>query len=124
MRRPGTPPAPAVYLGTHAGRSSEAAALVLPLRVWAEKDGLLINRRGRWQELRRAVAAPGTAREDWRVLAEWLRAAGGEPVAADPAALRDWLAARVQAAPPDGLRRLPPDGWQPDATTPAAGGER
>ncbi len=113
-----------VYLGTHACASSEAAAIVAPLRCWAEKDGTLINRQGRLQALRRAVAAPEQAREDWRVLDEWLRAVTGESRAGDAAALKRWAARR--AGLPEGidLAALPPEGVLPAGVAPAAGGER
>mgnify|MGYP000620971229 CR=1 FL=1 len=44
----------------------EAADLVIPLRTWAEKDALWVNKQGRIQRGQRAVAAPGDSREDWR----------------------------------------------------------
>ncbi len=75
--------------------------MVLPLAMWAEKDGLLVNRQGRLQALRAAIARPGTAREDWRVLAEWLGRLGAAPAAATLAALRRELAAALELAARD-----------------------
>ncbi|MBE0567506.1 MAG: (2Fe-2S)-binding protein, partial [Krumholzibacteria bacterium] len=61
-----------VYLGTHLNETAGLAALVLPGVTWAEKAGIMVNRQGRLQELRQAVARAGNAREDWRVLGDLL----------------------------------------------------
>ncbi len=61
-----------VYLGTHRNATAQAAQVVVPLRTWAEKDGIFVNARGRLQLIRRAVAGPEQTREDWRFLADWL----------------------------------------------------
>ncbi len=65
-----------IYIGTHGNATAQAATLVLPGATWAEKAGIMINRQGRLQELRQAVARAGNAREDWRVLADLLAARG------------------------------------------------
>jgi NADH-quinone oxidoreductase subunit G len=67
-----------VYVGTHANATSGAAHLVLPGATWAEKAGTFVNRQGRLQTFRQAVARNGNAREDWRILAEIQALAGGE----------------------------------------------
>lgn len=46
------------------------AKLVLPASSYAEKDGTFTNTERRCQRVRKAVACPGEAREDWRIIAE------------------------------------------------------
>lgn len=60
-----------------ANGTTEAAHAVLPGAAWAEKRGSMINVQGRLQRLNQAVAPPGLARDDWEILAEMLRNAGG-----------------------------------------------
>ena len=60
---------------------SETAALadvVLPAASFAEKDGTFTNTERKVQLLHKAVAAPGEAREDWRVIADLARRMGAE----------------------------------------------
>lgn len=56
--------------------SCRYADVVLPASCFAEKDGLFANSDRRVQLVRKAVDAPGEAREDWRILAEVMRRAG------------------------------------------------
>ena len=53
------------------------ADVLLPGAAWAEKRGSMLNVQGRLQRLNRAVAEPGNARDDWEILADLLRKAGG-----------------------------------------------
>lgn len=58
---------------------SETAALadvVLPAAAFAEREGTTTSLERRVQHLCRAVAPPGEAREDWRIVAEVSRALG------------------------------------------------
>ncbi len=48
------------------------ADLVLPASGHAEKDGTFTNTERRVQRIRKAVASPGFARPDWKILAELL----------------------------------------------------
>jgi len=109
-----------VYLGTHRGETAALAALVLPGASWAERTGIFVNRQGRLQEFRQAVARPGNAREDWRVLADLGAARGaGDP----PASLR---AVRAGAGADLGLElnNLPALGLVPaGAAAPETGGD-
>jgi len=41
---------------------------VLPGAAYTEKDGIYVNTEGRVQEARRALFAPGQAKEDWSIL--------------------------------------------------------
>ncbi len=52
------------------------AHVVLPASSFAEKDGTFTNTERRCQRVRKAVACPGEAREDWRVIADIARRAG------------------------------------------------
>ncbi|MBK7671816.1 MAG: (2Fe-2S)-binding protein [bacterium] len=99
-----------VYLGTHLGTTARAAALVLPGAMWAEKAGVFVNRQARLQAFAQAVARPGNAREDWRVLVEMLPA--GAPAA--PTSLKALRAGAGAALVPTlDLDRLPQDGALP-----------
>jgi NADH-quinone oxidoreductase subunit G len=99
-----------VYVGTHANETSGAAHVVLPGATWAEKAGTFVNRQGRLQNFRQAVARAGNAREDWRILAELRDLAGGEA----PGSLK---AVRTAAAADLGLaadlNALPAEGFLP-----------
>jgi len=74
---------------------SETAALadvVLPAVGFAEKDGTFTNTERRVQRVRKAVDAPGQARQDWRILCE-VATRMGYPMAYDgPAAIQDEIA--------------------------------
>ncbi len=95
-----------VYVGTHRRATAQAATLALPGATWAEKAGIFVNRQGRAQAFAQAVARPGQAREDWRVLAELLPATTAAP--ASLKALRE--AVRAQLGLGIDLDRLPADG--------------
>jgi assimilatory nitrate reductase catalytic subunit len=47
------------------------ADLLLPASSWGEKDGTVTNSERRISRVRSAVAAPGEAREDWRIAAQF-----------------------------------------------------
>lgn len=114
-----------IYLGTHLNATARAAAVVIPLAMWAEKDGLFVNRQGRVQGLRAAIARPGAAREDWRVLAELLTRLGA-PAPASLASLRGEAAAELGLPPEADLNALPAEGLvvKPAAADAPAGGDR
>ncbi|PNY81697.1 molybdopterin oxidoreductase family protein [Deinococcus koreensis] len=58
--------------------TAQLATLVLPGSMWCEEEGTTTNLEGRVQRRRRAITAPGAAREDWRILCD-LAAAVGRP---------------------------------------------
>ncbi|MEG0681739.1 MAG: formate dehydrogenase subunit alpha [Eubacterium sp.] len=58
--------------------TSEYADVVLPATVYAEKDGTFTNTERRIQLLRKAVKAPGEAREDWRIICEMAQLMGAK----------------------------------------------
>ena len=47
------------------------ADLLLPASTWGEKDGTVTNSERRISRVRRAVAAPGQARDDWRIAVDF-----------------------------------------------------
>jgi NADH-quinone oxidoreductase subunit G len=55
---------------------TEAAHYLLPGATFAEKSGTFINRAGRIQRMNPAVASPGNARPEWRILAGLLAELG------------------------------------------------
>ncbi|MEE4274699.1 MAG: formate dehydrogenase subunit alpha [Thermoleophilia bacterium] len=58
--------------------TAELADVVLPAASYAEKDGTFTNTERRVQLLHKAVAAPGEAREDWRIIADLARRMGAQ----------------------------------------------
>jgi formate dehydrogenase alpha subunit len=50
--------------------TAEYADVVLPSACFAEKDGTFTNTERRVQRVRKAVAAPGRARDDWQIICE------------------------------------------------------
>ncbi len=57
-----------VYIGHHGDHAAQRADVILPSAAFTEKDGLFINTEGRVQLARKAVSAPGDAKEDWAIL--------------------------------------------------------
>ncbi|GGR57872.1 molybdopterin oxidoreductase [Deinococcus seoulensis] len=56
--------------------TAQLATLVLPGSMWCEEEGTTTNLEGRVQRRRRAMTAPGAAREDWRILCDLAHAIG------------------------------------------------
>jgi NADH-quinone oxidoreductase subunit G len=65
-----------VYQGHHGDIGAHRADVVLPGAAYTEKTALYVNTEGRVQETRRAVFAPGQAREDWTIVASLAHALG------------------------------------------------
>jgi NADH-quinone oxidoreductase subunit G len=57
-----------IYQGHHGDAGAARADVVLPGSAYTEKDGTWVNTEGRVQLGRKAVFAPGDAREDWKIL--------------------------------------------------------
>ena len=75
--------------------TAEYADVVLPSVCFAEKDGTYTNTERRVQRVRKAVAAPGAARDDWQIVAA-VAAAMGYPMAySDPAEIMVEIASLV-----------------------------
>jgi len=58
--------------------TAELADVVLPAASFAEKDGTFTNTERRVQRIRKAVEAPGEAREDWLITCQIARLMGAE----------------------------------------------
>jgi predicted molibdopterin-dependent oxidoreductase YjgC len=64
--------------------TAQLAHVVLPSASFAEKDGTFTNTERKVQRVRKAVASPGEAREDWSILCD-LSSRMGYPMAYDSA---------------------------------------
>ena len=65
-----------VYLGSHGDAGAHLADVILPGSAYTEKDATYVNTEGRPQTTRKAVSAPGQAREDWQALRALSEVAG------------------------------------------------
>lgn len=105
-----------VYIGTHADATAAVAALTVPGAMWAEKNGIFVNKQGRVQEFKQAVARWGNAREDWRLLVEVLAVApGGGDVPGSLRAVRTLMDGELHAGTDIDLNRVPSVGFVPGA---------
>jgi NADH-quinone oxidoreductase subunit G len=66
-----------VYIGLLPNATSAAAHFILPGASPMEKRGTMINGQGRLQRLNKAIASPGSAREDWEIFRDLKAAVGG-----------------------------------------------
>lgn len=62
------PKAFVVYQGHHGDAGAKRADVIFPGAAYTEKSGLYMNTEGRVQMGKKAVDAPGEAREDWKIL--------------------------------------------------------
>jgi len=65
-----------VYQGHHGDRGAHRADVIFPGAAYTEKNGLYVNMEGRVQEALRAIAPPGDAKEDWKILRALSQVAG------------------------------------------------
>jgi len=72
--------------------TTEYADVVLPSSCFAEKDGSFTNTERRVQRIRKAVDAPGEARDDWRIICDLATAMGYEMSYRDAAEIMDEIA--------------------------------
>lgn len=70
----------------------QLADVVLPASCYAEKDGTFTSTERRVQRGRTAVAPPGEARADWKIVAELLKRCGLPADYADPSQIMDEIA--------------------------------
>lgn len=63
-----------VYQGHHGDRGAHRADVILPAAAYTEKDGIYINLEGRAQYGRKAVGAPGQAKDDREILLDLMSA--------------------------------------------------
>ncbi|MBI1327792.1 MAG: NADH-quinone oxidoreductase subunit G [Alphaproteobacteria bacterium] len=71
-----------IYQGHHGDSSAAHADVILPGAAYTEKEATYVNMEGRAQIAKRAVYAPGEAREDWKILRA-LSTALGKPLPYD-----------------------------------------
>ncbi|KAK6461281.1 NADH dehydrogenase 78K chain precursor, 5-prime end [Scheffersomyces coipomensis] len=57
-----------VYQGHHGDLGASFADVILPGSAYTEKSGTYVNTEGRTQVTRAATNAPGSAREDWKII--------------------------------------------------------
>jgi len=57
-----------IYQGSHGDVGAERADVILPGSAYTEKDATYVNMEGRPQRTGKAVAAPGEAKEDWKII--------------------------------------------------------
>ncbi len=57
-----------IYQGHHGDRGAAIADIILPGAAFTEKSGTYVNTEGRVQRALKAVAPPGEAKEDWKIL--------------------------------------------------------
>jgi len=57
-----------IYQGHHGDRGATIADVVLPGSAYTEKSGTYVNTEGRVQRSFKAVAPPGEAKEDWKII--------------------------------------------------------
>jgi len=72
--------------------TAHKADVVLPSKCFAEKDGTFSNTERRVQRVRKAVDAPGVAKDDWQITCEIAAAMGYEMNYADSEAIFDEMA--------------------------------
>jgi len=74
-----------IYQGHHGDAGAHRADVILPGAAYTEKNGTYVNTEGRVQRARKAVAPPGEAREDWKIIRA-LSAVAGRTLPYDDAA--------------------------------------
>jgi len=72
--------------------TAEYADVVLPSACFAEKDGTFTNTERRVQRVRKAVAAPGQARNDWEIVCEVASKMGFPMTYESPSRIMDEIA--------------------------------
>ncbi len=84
-------------LATHSGPTADLAEILLPIAVFAERDGVFVNHRRRAQRFCAAFPPAGEARPEWQVWRDLLARAGAPPLQRDAAEVFRSLAARTAA---------------------------
>jgi NADH-quinone oxidoreductase subunit G len=78
---------------------AKAADVVLPGAAWVEKDASYVNMDGRLQAASRAMAPPGEAQEDWKILSDVGLALGAAVTYSSTADVRTELATALSSNP-------------------------
>ncbi len=103
-----------VYLGPQHGVTSEVSGLALPGAAWAEKAGTFVNRQGRWQGFKQAIARPDAVRDSWRILAEMKAAIDDQIGLQSLKAVRLALVKTVLSEGEIDMDRMPEFGYVPN----------
>lgn len=101
--------------------TAKRAHVVLPGASFLEKDGTFTNGERRIQRVRRALAPPPGAREDWRILCDLMTRSGLPQCFESPSEIMDEIARVAPSFAGVSYPRLEPDGLQwpvPDPTHP------
>ncbi len=72
--------------------TAQLADVVLPAAAFAEKDGCFTNTERRVQRVRKALAPPGQARDDWRIICDLSQRLGYPMDYPEPAAIQAEIA--------------------------------
>mmetsp|Transcript_109 Transcript_109/g.187 ORF Transcript_109/g.187 Transcript_109/m.187 type:complete len:539 (+) Transcript_109:42-1658(+) len=72
-----------VYQGSHGDELAAAADVVLPGCAFSEKNSVFVNMEGRSQKGRFALAGPGLARDDWKIIRALSEVCPGETLPYD-----------------------------------------
>jgi NADH-quinone oxidoreductase subunit G len=59
-----------IYIGTHGDKAAHIADVILPSVAYSEKEATYVNLEGRAQKTKRAIFAPGQARDDVEIFVE------------------------------------------------------
>ena len=78
---------------------AKAADVVLPGASWIEKDATYVNMDGRLQASSRAMASPGEAQDDWKILSDVGLALGAAVSYPSSAEIRTELASAMASNP-------------------------
>jgi NADH-quinone oxidoreductase subunit G len=100
-----------IYQGHHGDIGAARADVILPGSAYTEKSGLYMNTEGRVQMAKKAVDAPGQAKEDWKIIRALSDYTGQTLPYNDLIQMR----ARIYAQWPQfaALGQLPPVQWVP-----------
>lgn len=104
-----------IYMGHHGDQGAHRADIILPSAAYTEKMATYVNTEGRPQRTNVAVAPPGQAKEDWRILRALAEKLGVTLAYDDLNAVQQ----RLIAANPifARLNEIQPSPWQKQLTT-------
>ena len=94
---------------------TETAALadvVLPASAFAEKDGTFTNTERRVQRIRKAVEAPGLAKDDWKIIMDLMNRMGYDKKYFGPSGIMDEIAALTPSYGGVSFDRIEKEGLQ------------
>ena len=59
-----------IYIGSHGDKGAHVADIIIPSSAYSEKDALFVNLEGRPQRTRKAIIAPGEAKDDVEIIVD------------------------------------------------------